>query len=77
MAYRLAQAKYDPHTQRACVELRDEDSDEVVAVAVFSFRSTANLTQRQIEQEIVRKARHIFRKVGDTLSGRQTRSKGP
>lgn len=35
----------------------------------FSFRSTANLTKRQIEQEIVRKARHIFRKVGDTLSG--------
>jgi hypothetical protein len=71
MAYRLAQAKYDPHTQRAYVELREDDSDggEVVAVAVFSFRSTANLTKRQIEQEIVRKARHIFRKVGDTLSG--------
>jgi hypothetical protein len=71
MAYRLAQAKYDPHTQRAYVELRKDDSDggEVVAVAVFSFRSTANLTKRQIEQEIVRKARHIFRKVGDTLSG--------
>jgi len=41
----------------------------VVAVAVFSFRTTANLTKRQIEQEIVRKARHIFRKVGDILSG--------
>jgi hypothetical protein len=48
-AYRLAQAKYDPHIQRAYVELRDEDTDrrEVVAVAVFSFHTTSNLTKRQ------------------------------
>lgn len=71
MAYRLAQAKYDPDTQRAYVELREEDTDggEIVAVAIFSFRTTADLTKRQVEQEIVRKARHIFKKVSDALSG--------
>jgi hypothetical protein len=34
--------------------------------AIFSFRTTANLTKRQIEQEVVRKA---FKRAGDTLSG--------
>lgn len=66
MAFRLAQAKYDSHTQRAYVELRDDDEDggEMVAVVVFSFRTTESLTKRRIEQEIVRKARHILRKAG-------------
>jgi hypothetical protein len=66
MAFRLAQAKYDSHTQRAYVELRDDDDDggEVITVVIFSFRPTENLTKRRIEQEIVRKARHILRKAG-------------
>lgn len=71
MAFKLAQAKYDAHTQRAYVELRDEDEDggEIVALAIFSFRSTESLTKRRIEQEIVRKARHVLRKAGLAADG--------
>ncbi len=71
MAFRLAQAKYDSHTQRAYVELRDDDDDggEIIAVAIFSYRTTENLTKRRIEQEIVRKARHILRKAGLAADG--------
>ncbi len=71
MALKLAQAKYDARTQRAYVELRDEDEDggEIIAVTIFSFRSTQNLTKRQIEQEIVRKARHILKKAGQAAEG--------
>ena len=65
MAFRLVHANYDRQTQRAYVELRDDDDDggEVLAVAIFSFRTTSRMPMRQIEQEIVRKARHIFRKA--------------
>jgi hypothetical protein len=70
MAFRLVHAKYDPDTKRAYVELRDvDDGGEVIATAIFSFMATANLTERKIEQEIVKKARDIFKKAGDTLSG--------
>lgn len=65
MAFKLAQAKFDPRTQRAYVELRDEDEDggEIIVVGIFSYRTTETLSKRQIEQEIVRKARHILRKA--------------
>ena len=36
---------------------------EILTVAVFSFRTTAGLPRRQIEQDIVRKARHLFKKA--------------
>jgi hypothetical protein len=72
MAFKLAQAKYDAHTQRAYVELRDDDEDggDIIAVTIFSYRTTENLTKRQIEQEIVRKARHILRKAGLATDGK-------
>jgi hypothetical protein len=72
MAFKLAHAKYDPHTQRAYVELRGDDDDggEIVAVAIFSYRTTESLTKRRIEHEIVRKARHIFRKAGLGAAGK-------
>lgn len=72
MAFKLEQAKYDTDAQRAYVELRDEDDDggEMIAVVIFSFKTIENLTKRQIEQEIVRKARHIFRKAGVALNGK-------
>jgi len=52
-------------TQRAYVEARDTDDygGEILTVAVFSFRTTAGLPRRQIEQDIVRKARHLFKKA--------------
>jgi hypothetical protein len=65
MAFKLAQAKFDRHTQRAYVELRDEDEDggEIIVVSIFSYRTTETLSRRQIEEEIVRKARHILKKA--------------
>jgi uncharacterized protein YuzE len=70
MAFRLVHAKYDPDTNRAYVELRDaDDGGEAIATAIFSFRTTSNLTKRRIEQEVLRKARDIFKRAGDTLSG--------
>ena len=42
---------------------RDDDGGEILTVAVFSFRTTARLPRRQIEEDIVRKARHLFKKA--------------
>jgi hypothetical protein len=71
MAFRLVHANYDRDTERAYVELRDVDDDggEAIASAIFSFRSSAKLTERQIEQEVVRKARYMFRRAGAALNG--------
>ena len=64
MAFKLTHAKYDRETERAYVELRGEDDDgEVLAVAIFSYRTTARLSKQQIEQDIVRKARHILKRA--------------
>ena len=71
MAFRLVHARYDRETERAYVELRDADDDggEMLATAIFSFRTTARLSKTQIEQDFVRKARHIFRRAAQTLEG--------
>jgi hypothetical protein len=46
MAFRLVHAKYANETERAYVELRDVDDDgEAIATAIFSFRTTSNLTK--------------------------------
>ena len=64
MAFKLVHAKYDRESERAYVELRDEDDDggEIEILAV-SFRTTARLSKQQIEQDIVRKARHILKRA--------------
>jgi hypothetical protein len=68
MAFKLVHAKYDRETERAYVEVRDEDEGgEVLAVAVFSFRTTSRLSKQQIEQEIVRKARHLFKRAATSI----------
>ena len=61
VAFRLVHARYDRITYQAYVELRapDDDGGEILASAIFSFRSSQSLTDRQIEQEIVRKARGL------------------
>jgi hypothetical protein len=65
MDFKLIRAEYDRETERAYVELRarDDDGGDVIATAIFSFRTTANLTKRQIEEDIVRKARHLLRRA--------------
>ena len=65
VAFRLVHARYDRKTRRAYVELRDADDDggEILASAIFSFRSSTTLTDRQIQQEIVRKARYVMKRA--------------
>src|SRR5262245_6101999 len=69
MAFKLVHAKYDRESERAYVELRDEDDDggEIEILAV-SFRTTARLSKQQIEQDIVRKARHILKRAAASTS---------
>ena len=67
--FKLVHAKYDRETERAYVELRDEDDDggDVLVVAIFSYRTTARLSKTQIEQDIVRKARHILKRAAGSI----------
>jgi hypothetical protein len=61
----------DQVAKRAYVELRDADDDggEVLVSAIFSFRMKAVLSKRQIEIDLMRKARHIFKRVSHGLNG--------
>ena len=63
MDFKLVRAEYDRETERAYVELRAPDGDggEASATTIFSFRSTAALSKRQTEEDIVRKARYLLR----------------
>ena len=65
MAFRLVHARYDRETERAYVELRDADDDEgeIVATAIFSYRTVANLSKQEINRDIVRKARHVLKRA--------------
>jgi hypothetical protein len=56
-------------TERAYVELRDEDEDggDVLVVAIFSYRTTSRLSKAQIEQDIVRKARHMMKRAAGAI----------
>jgi hypothetical protein len=39
----------------------------MLASAIFSFQTCAPLTDRQIEQEIVRKARHLLKRAATAI----------
>jgi hypothetical protein len=71
MAFRLIQARYDRDSKRAYVELRDADDDggEILATAIFSYRTTASLSKREVERDVVRKARHVFSRASVGLNG--------
>ena len=71
MAFRLVHARYDRDTERAYVELRDADDDggEMLVTAIFSFRTKGSLSKREIERDVVRKARHLFNRVAIGLRG--------
>jgi hypothetical protein len=72
---RVANARHDEKSKRVYVELRvpDDDGTEMFAIALFSFRTGANLTDRQIEQTMVNKARHLFKHAWDTLDTKTIR----
>jgi hypothetical protein len=65
MVFKLIRAEYDRDTGRAYVELRarDDYGGDAIATTIFSFRTTASLSKRQIEEDIVRKARHLLRRA--------------
>ena len=64
MDFRLVRAEYDRETERAYVELRaPDDGEEAITTAIFSFRTIGTLSKRQIEEDIVRKARHLLRRA--------------
>jgi hypothetical protein len=71
MTFTLAQARYDRKTKRAYVELRDADDDggEMLATAIFSFRTRGSSSQREVEQDVLIKARHVFSKAIKGLVG--------
>jgi hypothetical protein len=71
LAFRLVHTRYDRQTGRAYVELRDTDDDggEMCATAIFSLRTVRPLTNRQVEQEILRKARHLLRGAAAAAQG--------
>ena len=62
-------ARYNGKSKRAYVELRDADDDggEMLASGIFSFQTCAPLTDRQIEQEIVRKVRHVLKRAATAI----------
>ncbi len=65
MMFRLVNAEYDSHTERAYVEFRadDEDGGEIIAATIFSFRSKSKLSKPEVKREIVRKARHALKRA--------------
>ena len=72
MSARLANTQYDRETQRAYVELRAPDSDggEILAVAIFSFQTKTIFSQEELERDLVRKARYIFKNAALGLNGK-------
>ena len=72
MPFHLVHAKYDRKTERAYVELREDDADggEVIATAIFAYRRSNIVTNRALEQDLATKARHILRRASIGLNGR-------
>jgi hypothetical protein len=66
MNFILIRAEWDQETQRAYVELRarDDDGGESIATAIFSYRSTSDISKHELKQDIVCKARHMFKRAG-------------
>ena len=66
MNFILIRAEYDSNTERAYVELRapDDDGGESIVTAIFSYRTTAVFSKQELKRDIVRKARHMFKRAG-------------
>jgi hypothetical protein len=65
MDFKLERAEYDKETQRAYVKFRapDKDVGQAIATAIFSYRTSERLSKQQLREDIVRKARHLFRRA--------------
>jgi len=66
MNFTLIRAEYDKQTERAYVELRapDDDGGERIVTAIFSYRATTTYSKHELKQDIIRKARYMFRRAG-------------
>ena len=65
MNFTLIRAEYDRDTERAYVELRaqGDDGGDLIATAIFSFRTTVRFSKKETKQDIIRKARHLFKRA--------------
>ena len=72
MAFRLVHAQYERNSQRAYVELREQDADggELIVTAIFTDRRTSIITKRALEQDLATKARHVMKRASVGLDGR-------
>ena len=68
MNFILIRAEWDRETERAYVELRarDDGGGESIVTAIFSYRTTSRISKHELKQDIVRKARHMFKRAGAT-----------
>jgi hypothetical protein len=85
MAFRVEHARYDSGSKRAYVELRDADRDadddrsHMIVSAIFSFRTRASPSRREIEEDVMRKAKFLFNKAAaefDMRKGLEGRANG-
>jgi hypothetical protein len=65
MNFVLLRAEYDRHKERAYVEFRapDPDGGDAIATMIFSYKTTERLSKSRVKEEVVRKARHLLKKV--------------
>jgi hypothetical protein len=65
MTFVLLRAEYDRYTERAYVEFRAPDGDggDAITTAIFSYKTAERLSKRRIQEEVVRKARHLLKKA--------------
>jgi hypothetical protein len=54
--------------ERAYVEFRgpDDDGGDAITTAIFSYRTSDRLTKKQVQEEVVRKARHLLKRAAAT-----------
>ena len=66
MNFTLIRAEYDEQTERAYVELRapDDDGGESIVTAIFSYQTTTTFSKQERKQDIIRKARYMFKRAG-------------
>lgn len=61
MNFRLVRTQYDWESKRAYVELRAPEGEaEIVAIVMFTLAPIPGRSAKLVEEDIVRKARHIL-----------------
>jgi hypothetical protein len=70
MKFRRVHSQYDRGEQRAYIEARAPDggTGEIIVTAMFAYRTTAKLSDKQMEQEIKRKAHHALKAAAEAFN---------